>query len=715
MPKVAKYVVLGAIFLIPLIPLYVAGDLFFPFITGKAFAFRILVEIACVGWAALAVMDRRYRPQFSWLLVLFGGLTLWLFIADLFAINVHKALWSNFERMDGFVTLIHVFLFFVVAGTMLTVDGLWRKWWLTFLAVAALVCGYSLLQLGGGITINQGGVRVDGTFGNAIYLAVYLMFVAFIALWQALESKGWLRYSLLTLAALSVVILFNTATRGAIVATVAGAGLAALIFALRSGKRARGIAAGVLMMLIVLVGGFFLVKDQPAIAEHPIWGRVASISLSELTVRFTLWSMAGEGLAERPLTGYGQEGYNYIFNGYYRPEFYTQEPWFDRAHSAYMDWLVAGGVPALLLFLALMAAALLILLRASNITTTERVVLISVLAAYGLQAIVVFDNLFSYVPLAAVLAYLHGRSSRPIDRIMKLPEYKNGQAEAVIVPIAGAVLLFVVLTVNVSNMRAAHHLVYAISPLPGGPSENLSHFREALATNTFATQEIAEQLVSHTARIIAEPSVSNALKNDYVALAVTVVENEIKRAPTDARMRMQAALLYRSIGDYPRALVHIEAAEAASPHRQIIMFEHAALLASAGKPEEASALFMRIHDESPQFSDLSARVAAGLITVGDATRANAILMDTFGSTVIDHDALVGAYATTKQYDKLIEILRLQVEQRPQSVDARYRLASGYALAGRTLDARREVQAAMVRFPDTSAQGRAFLESLVVGQ
>ena len=35
--KVLKYAAFSAIFLIPTVPLYVSGVLFFPFITGKAF------------------------------------------------------------------------------------------------------------------------------------------------------------------------------------------------------------------------------------------------------------------------------------------------------------------------------------------------------------------------------------------------------------------------------------------------------------------------------------------------------------------------------------------------------------------------------------------------------------------------------------------------------------------------------------------------------
>ena len=214
--NVIRYTVLGALFLIPFLPLYIANSLFFPFITGKHFIFRILVEVAVVGWGILMLLDVRYRPRFSWVLVLYGALVVWMFIADLFAVNPHKAFWSNYERMDGWVTLIHVFGFFMVAGAVLSAEKLWKRWWLTFVGASAFVCLYGFMQLAGFFTINQGGVRVDATMGNAAYLAAYLLFVIAVSLWHALESRGWLRYSLFFLAALQAILLFYTATRGAL-------------------------------------------------------------------------------------------------------------------------------------------------------------------------------------------------------------------------------------------------------------------------------------------------------------------------------------------------------------------------------------------------------------------------------------------------------------------------------------------------------------------
>ena len=92
MKAALRYTVLAVLFLIPFIPLYVSSDQYFPFITGKAYLFRILVEIGTGAYILLALADKKYRPRFSWTLLLYGAFALWMLIADLSAVNPHKAL-----------------------------------------------------------------------------------------------------------------------------------------------------------------------------------------------------------------------------------------------------------------------------------------------------------------------------------------------------------------------------------------------------------------------------------------------------------------------------------------------------------------------------------------------------------------------------------------------------------------------------------------------
>src|SRR3989344_2090804 len=110
--QVARWVALGALFLIPLTPLLVANSFFFPFITGKAFFFRILVEIAVAAWVVLAFVDKEYRPRFSWIGLVVLGFVVWMFVADAFAPHAPRGFRALFERMEGWVLLAHLLGFF---------------------------------------------------------------------------------------------------------------------------------------------------------------------------------------------------------------------------------------------------------------------------------------------------------------------------------------------------------------------------------------------------------------------------------------------------------------------------------------------------------------------------------------------------------------------------------------------------------------------------
>ena len=110
--KFLRNTILAGIWLIPFIPLYVANSMFFPFITGKNFAFRIIVEIIFALWIVLALRDRSYAPNKS--AILYSILTFMavLTVADIFGANLFRSLWSNFERMEGLVALLHLLGYF---------------------------------------------------------------------------------------------------------------------------------------------------------------------------------------------------------------------------------------------------------------------------------------------------------------------------------------------------------------------------------------------------------------------------------------------------------------------------------------------------------------------------------------------------------------------------------------------------------------------------
>jgi O-antigen ligase len=707
MIKVAHWITLVALFLIPFVPLYIANGMFFPFITGKAFAFRILVEIALGGYVLLALLDKAYRPKFSWTLVLYGSLVVWMALADFFATNVHKAFWSNFERMDGWVTLVHMFVFFVILGTVLTADKLWRKWWLFFLSGTALVCIYGLFQLAGMAEIHQGGARVDATFGNAAYLAVYLLFATAVALWQGIESKGWLRYYLFGLAALSAIIIFTTATRGAVLGLVGAVGLGAGLWMFEAGnKKQRMIAGGVLAVLIVLVGAFFALKETPFIKGDPTLTRIASISAADGSTRFTLWNMALKGVAERPVTGWGHEGFNYVFQKHYTPDLYAQEPWFDRAHSTYIDWLISGGIPALILFLGLLGSAVVALYRKTT-ARPERILLVSALAAYAFQAIFVFDNLFSYLILATLLAAAHSVSSSDIPFLQKQKELKDMQATTVAATIVFAGTVALLWMVNVPSMDQAQKLVYALNQSQRTPAQAVAIFDSVYATGGLGSQEASEQYIALAGALKSRAEIDAKTRGEIYTSALQRLGDQVARAPHDARLRIQYATGFRGIGAYDLALEQSALALMESPKKQTLMLERGYEFWESGDLQGARDTFVAMYELDTSFKELAVYAAAGEIAVGNTKAGDDILETAYGTTKVDAEPLVLAYFHAKDYKRLIGVLESHLVDEP-TVGSYIRLASAYVLNGEYGRARATAQKALTLFPESKASIQEFI-------
>src|SRR3989344_2426159 len=292
--KALRWGILGGLFALLFTPLLVPSALFFPFITGKAFFFRIITELIFGAWLILAIIDPKYRPRRSPLLWAVLSFIIIVGLATIFSANPAKSFWSNFERMEGFITHLHLLAYFLVTSSTLLATNLWQRFIQTSLGVSVIISLYGLLQLFGFITINQGGVRLDSTFGNATYLAIYVVFHLFLSAWLFSRANlNWQKYVYGAIIALETIILYFTATRGAILGLIAGALIACAIVALKTAGRSRKIAGGIILAVIILMGIFVAVRNVPLIRNNPVLGRFASISLTERTTqsRFIIWQI----------------------------------------------------------------------------------------------------------------------------------------------------------------------------------------------------------------------------------------------------------------------------------------------------------------------------------------------------------------------------------------------------------------------------------------
>ena len=708
---VSMWVALGALFLIPFTPLIVANTYFFPFITGKAFYLRILIEIAVSAWIVLALLDKEYRPRFSWIGAAVIGFVAWMFVADAFAINAMKAFWSNFERMEGWVMLIHLLGLFFASSAILRVEKKWRAWFLTSLGVSVLIVAYALMQLNGTYAIHQGSVRIDATLGNSAYLAIYLLFSTFIALWLALTEKySWLKWSLIAFAVVNGILIFFTETRGTIIGLILALALAAGLTVITAGGHARRIAAWACTVIILAVGGFYLAHNSDFVQNNHVLQHIASISLDDGQTRFTIWRMAFKGVLERPLTGYGQEGFNYIFNKHYEPSLYGQEQWFDRAHNAFIDWLTAGGIPAFLLYISLFGSAIALLWRNSELLRPERIMLTAALVGYAVHNIFVFDNLYSYIYFFAILALIDSQVSRPIERFERARTISSEDGVTYALPVAAIAMLALIWLVNINGMQTASKLIFAISP-HNDLSKNIEAFQYLAEHPSFAAQEIREQAITFAGNVLRNQSVTNEDKQRVANFAITESQKQVAEYPLDARGHLQLSYAYRIVGLSEEALNEVKIASSLSPKKEQFLLEMGTIEWDRGNFKNAQNYFNTAYRLGPQFTELALYSAVGNITAGNQEEADRVLIATFGTKNVDNDILSTAYYRAQNWSRLIDFWKSRAERPEARPETWFSLAASYYESGDKESAIKTINKAVGLYPEVAADGAAAIRQI----
>jgi O-antigen ligase len=605
--QILKWAIFVGLFALPFVPFFVSSSLFFPFITTKAFAFRIIVEIIFAAWALLALIDAEYRPKRGavlWALAAFLGV---VGLATIFSVEPVKSFWSNFERMEGYVTMLHLGALFLVMSSFFK-EKEWKWWWNTTLSASALMIAYCLFQLMGALEIHQGGVRVDGTLGNAAYLALYFLIHIFIAglfLFRAKTRGMRLTYGLLMFG--QIFILYSTATRGAILGLLGGLFIAAILnITNKESERARKWSRVLLGGLVALIAVFFLVRDTSFVQNSQTLARFANLSLTSWKTegRAFVWPMAIEGIKERPLLGWGQENFNYVFAEHYQAEMYRLEPWFDRAHNIFLDWGISAGLLGLGAYLSLYIVLLITIWKDGALSRMERSVLTGLIAAYFFNNLFVFDNLVSYTLFIALLAYVHSQVSSRLILGADSKGLTSEDSRPIALPAALITIatLGIIYFVNIKPIIANTNLIGALQTVQIGGSQApaMGYFRKAYEASRLGRPEVVEWMSSSAGTVLGDESVPMAERNDYFTFARNAVEGMAEELGGDPRYEIVAGNFLLSTGQLDAALVYFERAREIMPEKQAILFNIGQVLYYKNERARALEVFRQAYDLAPE-------------------------------------------------------------------------------------------------------------------
>lgn len=636
----ANAVVLSGFLVVPFIPFIILSQTtFFPFIVGKNFAFRIVVEIMFSAWIVLAVIDPAYRPRKSWLLGTFAVFLTIITLASIFGENPSKSFWSNFERMEGLVTYFHLFAYFIVASTVLTVRDLWRPYLNFHLGVGVIMAIYGVLQWAGIIEVIQDGLRINGTLGNAEYMSTYALINIFLAgflmVRQSFTTTGERARIVIygAIILLQIFVLYHSGTRGATLGFLAGLGLTTILIALfeRNNNAVRKGAIGILLGLFVLVGGFIAIKDASFIQSSPVLSRLAAISPSEGTgkARLMVWGMAYEGFKERPILGWGVENFNFVFNKYYDPNMWGQEQWFDRAHNVLLDWLVAGGILGALGYISLFACAVYcIWRRGENLSVVEKSVLTGLLGGYFFQNLFVFDSISSLIYFGTILAYVEsfGHKDAAVTHEGKL---KVGDEDLTFLVSGGAVILCLVLiyTINYKGFAQNITLIKALSERSMGAEHNLALIKEAIAYDSFGTSEAREQLSSLSINAFDMSKGISSIQNEFIALTKDELVKQANKFSNDARYQLFAGSYFVKVGEVDKGIPYLIKALELSPTKQAMFFELANAYSIKRDMVKTEEMLRKAFELAPEFAQAEKYYLQILVQNGKIKEAKKVLKD----------------------------------------------------------------------------------------
>lgn len=727
-----KYIITLGLGLVPFISLYVANSLYFPFITGKAFAFRIIIEVIFALWLILMLRDRKFAPRFSWLLVAVTAFTIIVLLADLLGVNPIRSIWSNSERMEGWLVIAHLWAYFIVATSMFGSGQEGRRLWHIFLNVilfAAIIVGiYGVAQLFNKGLIHQGSSRIDASLGNAAYMAVYMLIHTFIALYMSFmyrERKMKILFWIyIILAAFFAFLVFETATRGTILGLIGGIMLSLFLYSIfGKGEKARTrfISGGIILLIILLGVIFWLNRNASFVKNNETLSRLASISISDTKTqaRAFIWPMALKGSFETPKTaimGWGQENFNYIFNKYYNPAMWRHEQWFDRAHSVFLDWLVAGGLIGLLSYLSLYVIAIFMIWK-SDLSISQKSLLTGLVAAYAVHNIFVFDNLISYILFFTVLGFIHSLKERDVLGWLKI---KGEQTEESIIirdyiymPVTVIIFAILLYALNIRPIKANENVLIATAKCGQGYSDSLDYFKNALSYNQYViNQEAREQLVICAQNIMASNATSD-IKKGFSDLTQKSINDQIKVTPEDARIYMIGGSYYNQTGGWVNAENLLSKAVELSPNKESIAAELTISYINEDKYKEANDLMEKTYNLATDNPTSMSFYAATLILTNQEKKAKEIFKD--NPEVFQEPIVTNAYVRTKQYNKVVEIYKAMATKNPDDFQSNASLAAAYLANGQRYLAIDQLNKMKDKFPQYQAQIDDAIKQIQMGK
>jgi O-antigen ligase len=618
--------------LVVLVPLVFYQQTTYPFIIPKIVLFQGIIELLFALWLGLALSDPRYRPRWNAITISFLSLLAVLTITSAIGADFAVSLWSTPARAFGLFAFWHLFALYLALAS-LKEEVPWRKvWWVT-LATSSLVSLGSILSAHlsafEALYLHQGFGRPGGSFGNPTFLAGYLLLNIFIgALVFMKERSSAARYGAAGMIAIDTIALFYAQTLGDIFGLAAG--VLAFVFFMglehlpeksleKNSPAPHHFLKNGWMLFFVIAGCagilFWSTRSASVWKQIPGLSRLSNSGSLEDNLAFRLyaWKAGLAAFSERPVTGWGWENFDLAFQGHYDPKFLTSdfgETYWDKPHNIYIEYLVAGGVTALLAFLALLAAVASTIWKKGKILPSAP--LYALLAAYMVRSFVIFDTIGVSLMLGLFLAYLAGEESRaasPVAFAVQKNPMRGAAADLAYLPWILAVCMAV--PIYLFSIRAWHAYASEYNGLnayaQGNNDASLYWYNDALSvpgpSQDYVRLDFSGQVQSADQNGNPYPDLENLAKRMAAEDKTLIMHHPLNYFYyTTAANHLNQ--LHRFDQNYLKEAEAFEAkALSLSPNRQQVYYAVAKTQLWEGNPAEAYKTFEHVISLNPEAGD----------------------------------------------------------------------------------------------------------------
>ncbi len=435
-----KVVTWGIIGIFALLPLLYFSDRAASYVTSKQYFLIGTVDILAVLWVWLLLVDIRYRlvkKNMFFLVPLFLFL-LSMTVSGFSGADPATSFFSTVESGTGLVLLYHAFVLTCIIASLLRVQ---QKKLLTYILQAnvfasAILAGATFFTGDHGIW-DIGSKMLNGSsggamMGNSLLVGAYFIFSIFLTLYLILQEQQaykktlyWLVIALMVLSPIylnagifkgieitSAVHLIGHA-RIAAVSLIVGLFISLCIWlALRDEKKVwkyAGIGGLFATVFFGIYIGVQLITPQSLLQQFFI---------TESGNRITDWKASIQGIAEKPLLGWGPENFNVVYQKYLDPIVFDpghgNEVWALHPHNNTLEVAVNGGIVGLLLYLAIFGGLFvgIVSLYKKQVFDKATVSLLAgMLIAFMLQQQMIYESIVSYTMLFFIVAIVAGFSA----------------------------------------------------------------------------------------------------------------------------------------------------------------------------------------------------------------------------------------------------------------------------------------------------------------